>query len=368
MSSGSAGTVQAPHEVDKDRQGTPSEPPPRKDGGRNLLKALSFRNISAIYVFIAIWVLFALWIPETFLDASVWKTLLSSQVITALVSIALVVPLAAGAFNLAVGAQMGLAGTLVAWFMVRQGMPIVPAILLTLIIGSLIGLVMGLVIVRARIESFIATLGIGSVLAAFVAWISNSEQIVGLSQTFSGIATTQVFGLTLSVYIMVVVALGTWYVLERTALGRRVYATGGNAEAARLAGVRTSWIVIGTLVACGTISSFAGVLQSATISTGDPTIGPEYMLPAFTAAFLGSTQFRSGRFNIWGTVVAVYVLATGIKGLQLAGAPVWIPDLFNGLVLLIAVGLSQYERIAGRGRAIDRLLRRGRDQESAESK
>lgn len=320
-------------------------------------RALSFRNVSALYVFVVIFVVFSLWVPDTFLRADVWKTLLSSQVITALVAIGLVIPLAAGAFNLAIGAQVGLAGILVAWLLARRGVPVVPAIAITLVAGGAVGLAMGLLIVRARIESFIATLGVSSVLLAFVAWISDSQQIIGLSASFSDIATTQVLGITLSAYIMLAVALAAWYVLEHTAVGRRVYATGGNADAARLAGVRTSAIVVGTLVAGGVVTAIAGVLQSSTISTGDPSIGPEFMLPAFSAAFLGSTQFRGGRFNVWGTVVAVYVLATGIKGLQLAGAPVWIPDLFNGLALLIAVGMAKYERTAGRAQAVRRVLR-----------
>ncbi len=105
------------------------------------------------------------------------------------------------------------------------------------------------------------------------------------------------------------------------------------------------------------IAAFAGMLVTANLGTGDPTIGPAYLLPAFSAAFLGSTQFRGGRFNVWGTIVAVIVLATGVKGLQLAGAPIWIPDLFNGAALLLAVGLAKYETTASRAGAVRRLLR-----------
>jgi ribose transport system permease protein len=119
-------------------------------------------------------------------------------------------------------------------------------------------------------------------------------------------------------------------------------------------------VIIACLVTCGAIAALAGVLISSRLGTGDPTIGPAYLLPAFSAAFLGSTQFRGGRFDVWGTVVAVYVLATGVKGLQLAGAPIWIPDLFNGVALLVAVGLAKYQRAAYRAGAVRRLLRMGR--------
>jgi ribose transport system permease protein len=153
-------------------------------------------------------------------------------------------------------------------------------------------------------------------------------------------------------------------VLERTPLGRRVYATGGNLEAARLAGVRVTTVVVAALIACATIAAFAGVIVSANLATGDPTIGPAYLLPAFSAAFLGSTQFRGGRFNVWGTIVAVIVLATGVKGLQLAGAPIWIPDLFNGAALLLAVGLAKWETTATRAGAVRKFLRFDRTAEN----
>ena len=208
-----------------------------------------------------------------------------------------------------------------------------------------------------RIDSFIATLGMSSVLLALIAWVSSSQQIVGVGSSFEKLGTTEIFGLTLPVYLMLAVGLVVWYLLERTPLGRRVYATGGNIEAARLAGVRVAAVVICSLVACATIAAFAGMLVTANLGTGDPTIGPAYLLPAFSAAFLGSTQFRGGRFNVWGTIVAVYVLATGVKGLQLAGAPIWIPDLFNGVALLLAVGLAKWETTATRAGAVRRLLR-----------
>ena len=136
-------------------------------------------------------------------------------------------------------------------------------------------------------------------------------------------------------------------------------------DAARLAGVNTRLVVVVTLAACGAIAAGGGLLISATLATGDPTSGPSYLLPVFSAAFLGSTQFRGGRFNVWGTVVAVYVLATGVKGLELAGAPVWIPNLFNGVALLIAVGLAKYQGDAGRTAAIGRMIRSRRSGEGA---
>jgi ribose transport system permease protein len=351
--------------VDSPPQASAPVPPQRADQprspqaefGRRVAGALAPRNISAIYVFAAIFVIFSLWVPHTFLAGTTWKTLLDSQAETALLAVGLVIAVAAGSFDLAIGTELGFGSIVVAWLLVNHGVPVVPAIVLTVLVGALIGLINGLLVVRARIDSFIATLGMSSVLLALIAWLSNSEQILGLSNGFQGIANDQIFGITLPVYLMLALAFVVWYVLERTPLGRRVYATGGNTDAARLAGVRTSLVVIGALVACGAIAAASGILVSAELGAGDPTIGPAYLLPAFSAVFLGSTQFKGGRFNVWGTVLAVYELATGVKGLQLAGAPVWIPDLFNGAALLLAVGLARYQGAAHRTGAIQRLLR-----------
>ncbi|MDQ2738441.1 MAG: ABC transporter permease, partial [Actinomycetota bacterium] len=170
------------------------------------------------------------------------------------------------------------------------------------------------------------------------------QQIVNLPMGFAKFGTGQLFGITYPVYVMVVVALLLWYVLERTPAGRRVYATGGNPQAAALAGVRTSRVILFALITSGMIAALSGLLLTSQLSTGDPTVGPGYLLPVIAAVFLGSTQFRGGRFNIWGTVVAAYTLAVGVKGLQLAGLPVWIPDLFNGAALLFAVGLAAWRR------------------------
>lgn len=329
-------TSALPH-VDQPVTPKPSTTRPRT----SVLEALSFRRISALYIFIGLFIVFSIWVPDTFLDTNTWQAMLDDQAITALTAVGLLIPLSAGTFNLAIGSQVGVGSILSAWLLSNQGFSIPVTIVLTLAGGGVIGLITGLLIVRARIDSFIATLGMSSVLLALVTWISGGQQILNLGQSYQKLGTNKFLGITYPVYIMLIMSLLAWYVLERTAAGRRVYATGGNLDAARLAGVRTSATIILSLVACGVIASMAGALISSRLATGDPTVGPAYLLPAFAAAFLGSTQFRGGRYNVWGTVLAVYVLATGVKGLQLAGAPVWIPDLFNGLALLLAVGMAK---------------------------
>jgi ribose transport system permease protein len=323
-----------------------------------VLKALSFKNISALYLVAALFLAFSLWVPDTFLTVSVWKSLIASGAITALATVGLVLPLAAGVFDLAVGAEVGFGAIVFAWFLAEHHVPIGLVFPLSMLVGATVGVVSGLLITKAHIDSFITTLGMSSILLALIAWLSNGQQILNLGSTAQAIATDQLFGIVYPVWIMLIIAALVWYVLQRTPTGRRVYATGGNLAAARLAGVRTNLVIIAALAACGAIAALSGSLVSAQLATGDPTIGPGYLLPAYAAAFLGSTQFRGSRYNVWGAVLAVYVLAIGVKGLQLGGAPTWIPDLFNGTALIVAVGLARFQRSAGRSSAIHRTLRR----------
>jgi ribose transport system permease protein len=323
------------------------EPAAREPWTRRVVRAAAFRNMSALYLLAVMFIVFALWVPDTFLTWGTWRSLLSNQAITCLVAVGLVVPIAAGMIDLAVGTEVGLGAILVAWLLAQLHLGVPVAVAVTLLGGAAVGAFSWLMITRARIPSFIATLAVSSLLTAIIEWTSGSQQIVNLPTGYGDLGTGQLLGITYPVYIMLAVAVLLWYLLERTPFGRRVYATGASPHAAALAGVRTSRVILFALVTCGVVAGLGGLLLTSQLSAGDPTVGPGYLLPVIAAVFLGSTQFRGGRFNVWGTVVAAYVLAVGVKGLQLAGLPIWIPDLFNGAALLLAVGLAAWRRKPG---------------------
>jgi ribose transport system permease protein len=334
------------------------EPPQGPSRWDRFKRQASFRNVSALYILAAMFVIFSLWEPHTFLTVLTWRLLLDNQAISAIIAVAVVVPLSAGVIDLALGTEVGLGAIVVAWLIADKSLSVPLAVALTLVIGAAIGAVIAGLIVKARIGSFIATLAMSSVLLALIDWISASEPINVVSSGFHTIATGELFGVVYPVYCAVGVSLVVWYFLEHSSFGRRVYATGANPVASRLAGVRTSRIILGATVTCGVLSAFAGLLTASQLSTGDPTISANFLLPAFAAAFLGSTQFKGGRFNVPGTLVAVAVLAIGVEGLELGGAPEWTPDLFNGVVLLLAVGFAQIQRSpTRRAAAITRIVR-----------
>jgi ribose transport system permease protein len=321
------------------------------------LRSLSFRNISAVYLFVLMFVVFSIWVPSTFLKSGTWQSLFSDQAITCLAALALVPAIAAGVVDLAVGAEVGLGAIMVAWLMVNQHVPVPLAIALTMLCGVGVGVINWALITRAKIPPFVATLGMSSVLLAVIEWVSNSTPIT-LTAGFQKIGNDKILGLQLPVYILAVIAVIMWYVIERTSVGRRLYATGANPEAARLSGIRTSRVILLAAIACAVIAGIAGVLESSELATGDPTIGPGYLLPAIAAVFLGSTQFRNGRMNVWGTVIGAYVIATGVMGLSLAGAPTWTPSLLEGVILIAAVALAYYQRAPStRGASIRKLFK-----------
>jgi ribose transport system permease protein len=308
-------------------------------------EALSFRNIGAVYVWFLLIVIFAIWVPDLFPTDRTAKAVLNQYAITGLAALSIVMPLAAGVFDLSIGAVIGFAGVFAGWCLNTLGVPPAAAVGLTLCAGVGIGLFNSLVVVKMNIDSFIGTLATGAIIAAATLGVSGDEIITGeVSGSFADIARTSFSGIQLPVVYLLVVMLVLGYVLEQTVFGRRVYAAGYGPEVSRLVGLRVGRIRTISLVCSSTLASFAGIALASRIGSADPTVGPAYLIPAFSAAFVGASQFRHGRFNPWGTVVAVLMIGTGSAGLLLAGTPTWTPEVFSGAVLIAAVGITGIQR------------------------
>ncbi len=214
-------------------------------------------------------------------------------------------------------------------------------ILVALAFGLLVGLANGFIVNVLNVDSFIGTLGMSSILLAGTSWVTGGFQVAnGISPHFTAIGQRQLLGLPLPIYYMVVLALILWWLLEYTPVGRYLYSIGGNPQAAKLAGIRVARIKTGAFLASGLVAAFSGVILAAELGSSGPDVGAPYLLPAFSAVFLGATQILPGRVNVLGTLIAIFLLATGVKGLQLAGAPGYVNDLFNGAALIIAVALA----------------------------
>jgi len=329
---------QAQPEADPSQAGRPRGARP------NWRHHLSFTNMSVIYAEIALIIIFSLWAPHTFPTWTTAKSILNGNAIAGLIALSLVVPLSGRIFDLSVGEAMGLANMLIAWLLVDKGWGIAPAIVITLLAGVAMGAFNGLVVVKARIDSFIGTLATGALFAT-LATVLGDQSISGpqLNGSFANIATSAVGGIEVPFFLMLLVAIALWYFQKYTVSGRRIFALGFNERGSELVGIRTARLKFAALLVSGTVAGIAGILLTSSVSSGTPGIGSPYLLNAYAAVFLGATQF-GGRFNAWGTVMAVILLGTGTTGLYLAGGAAWTQSMFTGVVLLLALGASNLER------------------------
>jgi len=299
-----------------------------------------FDRFSGVYLGVLFIVVFGIWVPSQFLTTSTLHSVAAQQAVTGMIALAVLIPLAAGLYDLSVGATANVCGVLSIVLMNNHHWAVAPAIIAAIVVAIIIGLINAFVVVRLGVNSFIATLGMSSILAATEVIVSsNSQPIPPTSTAWNNLTQTTVGGFQIVVLYLIILAFLLWWLTAHTPVGRYLYAIGGNAEAARLSGVRIQRYTTVTLLISAVIAGLAGVLFS---SLNGPSLdfGGTLLLPAFAAAFLGSTQIIPGRFNVWGTLLAIYVLAIGVQGLQLVSGASWLSDMFNGVALIVAVALS----------------------------
>lgn len=252
-----------------------------------------------------------------------------SNAMIVVLTLGLIIPLTTGDFDLSVASTMALSSMMVAVLNVRMDWSIEGAIFMALAAGVAVGAINALFILWFRIHSLIVTLGTGYFINGVVLWISSSAVI-------SGVSTELVRAVILTAVI--------WYISQHTTLGRRLLFVGRGREVARLSGVNVNRARADALIASSTIAALAGVLYTGMRGSADPSSALAFLLPAFAAAFLGSTTLYPGRFNAPGAVVAVYFLSTGIMGLNFMGVPSFVQNLFYGGGLVVPVSISQLVR------------------------
>lgn len=320
---------------------------PTKDELRGLSPLQKAWRLAPTYglviLMVGLIVAFSILLPATFPTMLNLRAILSDKAIIALLSLAAMIPMVAGRIDLTVGYGIVLWHILAISLQTMYGLPWPVAVAIVLILGTLTGALNGILVEVARIDSFIATLGTGTILYALALWHTGGRQMVGaLPDAFYAINGTFIFGLPITAYYVLAITLILWVVLDYTPVGRYLYAIGANQRAAELNGIPTRKFVIGAFVTSGFMTAVAGVLLASKLRIGQASVGPEFLLPALVGAFLGSTTIKPGRVNVWGTIVGVMILAVGISGIQQTGGSFWVEPLFNGTTLLIAIGIAGY--------------------------
>ena len=301
---------------------------------------------SLLAALIASIVVFGIARPDTFLTADNMRSMLLQSAAPLILAAGLTVLSVMRDFDLSIGAMLGLGGASAVALMSIHDVQWQMAIVLALLLAVAVGFTNGFITAYLGASSFITTLAMGTILVG-VEFIFTDQQTIyqGVDPSYLKLGQSIPWGgINAQVWIALAVALVVWILLERTEVGRYMYAIGGNPEAARFSGIAVKRLrVIGfIIVAIG--AAIAGILITAQAGSSSPQAGLPYLMPAYAAVFLGSTAFRPGEFNIAGTVVAVLFLQVIQTGLQMMAFATAYINIVQGAILIVAMLLSRLER------------------------
>ena len=329
----------------------PPSPATKKSKRTGSKRPAEPERFALIGVWAVLFLVFSLIVPETFPTTANISNMLGSQAVLLVLALGLIVPLRAGDYDLSVASTLNLSAVVVAVLNVNQGWNIWTAVVAAILVSMCVGVVNGFIITRFDIDPFIVTLGIGTVVQGIIYQVSNSVTITGVDRQLSDTMLTQPFlAIPIDFYYAIALCVVVWYVFDHTAFGQRLLFAGQSRDVARLNGVNVSGLRWVSMIISAGIAGVAGVIYAGTTASADPTSGAAFLLPAFAACFLGSTVLKIGRFNPWGTLIAVYFLVTGITGLQLMGAQQYVQQLFYGGALVVAVVMSKLVKSRGERR------------------
>ncbi len=280
---------------------------------------------------------------STFPTLANLNVILGSQAVVSLVALAALFPIVAGYFDFSLGAIAATAQVASAGLMASAHAPLWVAVLVPIIGGGLIGVVNGALVSRLQMPPFVTTLGVAILLAGLIQWFTNGQSIVaGINPAIMQFGSSRLLGLPTVVFVVLAVAVAAWYFFTHTPYGRSLYAIGSNASSAKLVGIRVDRNVWTSFIISGVIAGGAGVMQLSRQGSATAGDGNSLLFAALAAVFLGATAIKPGFFNVVGTIVGAIFVSISVSGLTLSGASGWASPVFNGLALLVAVGLSTY--------------------------
>lgn len=300
----------------------------------------TMRFVATYGIFVALAALFAVLaatLPDTFLTAGNLTNVLRQNSFTAVLAVGMTLTILTGGIDLSVGAVVALAGVLAA-FVTANGGGVGLAIYDGVALGATVGLVNAALVTIVRIPPFLASLGVMLIVRA-IAFKWTGGETVRMPDDASAPFGALMDGLAPVGIMLAVVALG-WFVLDWTPFGRHVYAVGGNAEAARLAGIRVRRVLTGVYLLCGALAGLAGVMVASRLGAGDPRTGVSFELDAVAASVVGGTSLFGGRGSVLGTLAGVFFIGMLGNGLNLYGVESYNQQIVKGVVLLAATSLD----------------------------
>jgi ribose transport system permease protein len=285
--------------------------------------------------------------PKAFPTLNNFTNVLNQTSLAMIIAGGLTLAVIVGELDLSIGFAASLHGVLVTGLIVQNHLPIPLAIVIIIAAGALIGLINGFIVTKMKVNSVIATLGVGTILTGLAfAYSAGVPIVAGVPEAFLQISLGRwLFGIPNNIIIMVVVLGSLWVLVERTAIGQEIQAVGGNPAAARLSGINVDRVKILGFVISGMCAALTGILLASRLGSGTTSAADSYLLTAFAAVFLGSATLRDGEFHVMGTFVGALIIAFGFNGLNIFGAPTFSQYVFQGAILIVAVGLSSLGRL-----------------------
>lgn len=285
-------------------------------------------------------VLFAALKPQVFFTPLNFTNILEQLAILAMIAAVQTVVMVVGDFDLSVGSLASLTGVITAQLLVGGVEPIV-AVTLGLVAGLVGGAINGFLVAFLGLSAFIATLATMTSFAGLALLLSNGTTIFGLPEAFVWLGQGRVGPIPVPVIIAVLLALVVWFVLAKTVIGRSWYAVGGNAEAARLSGVKTRYVRFTAFLVSGVGSALAGIVLTARLASAHPSAADPFMLSSIAAVFLGITLSRAGQPTIGGTAVGLGIVGVLSNGLNIMQVNSYVQQILTGLIIVLAVSLSR---------------------------
>lgn len=305
------------------------------------------RQYGTLFALVAIIIVFSIASPGAFGSLSNLINITQQMTLLAIVAIGATVVMAVGEFDLSTAAIVSFGGIFVV-YLFKLGVPAPLACLIVLAAAAVFGAVSGYIVSRFQVLSFIATLAAGTIIGGITFWISDGATLLGdIPAGFRDMARGRTLGLPTLTWWLIATALAVWVLLDKLEIGRRLYAIGGNREAARLAGVPIVSNTMTAFIVSAVLSALVGILLTARIGSANPTGGGGYLLSAYAAVFLGMTAFREGEANLPGTVVGAAIIAVIGNGLTILGVSTFLQDIITGTIILAAVLVRRIGKQAG---------------------
>jgi ribose transport system permease protein len=296
------------------------------------------------FLILVFFVILFSFIAPNFMTFGNLRTLIRQISFAGISAVGLMFVMISGGIDLSIGSQVVFSNVLLAIMMVDWKIQPVLAIPIILIVGSSLGAINGLLSISLKIHPLIITLGTSAIFKGFGYIINRSRNIMGFPDSFRWFGQGYVGGIPVPVIVMIIVALIGSFILTKTYFGRKIFALGGNEEAARLAGVRINRMKVILFMICGFITSITTILLLSRVFAGQTVTGQGLEFDCLTAALLGGVSFKGGEGKVFGLITGILIIGVLNNAMQLASFPDFSQTVVKGAVLLIAVAFDVYQK------------------------